>query len=103
VFAVRESLAVVQARGVDIDASSDAQMFFAPAEMVAEGIRAEYQVNRPARKIMQRHTGAEELRRIYHDVLDTGRQLGVAMPHLEALGGAVDAWRAPIPARDRAG
>jgi len=25
------------------------------------------------------------------------------MPHLEALGGAVDAWRAPIPARDRAG
>lgn len=103
VFAVRESLAVVQARGVDIDASSDAQMFFAPAEMVAEGIRAEYQVNRPARKIMKCHTGAEELRRIYHDVLDTGRQLGVTMPHLEALGGAVDAWRAPIPARDRAG
>ena len=92
VLAVREALNVVRARGVDVDVFPDAASFFAPEGLVAEGIRAEYQTNLPARKIMQRHTGAEELRRIFHDVLDTGRALGVETPHLDALIPAVDAW-----------
>ena len=92
VLAVRDALNVVRVRGVDVDAFSDAATFFAPEALVAEGIRAEYQTNLPARKIMQRHTGADELRRIFHDVLNTGRALGVPTPHLDALTPAVDAW-----------
>jgi len=34
---------------------------------------------------MERHTRGEELRGIYFDVLDTGRELGVDMPVLESL------------------
>jgi hypothetical protein len=34
---------------------------------------------------MERHTRGEELRRIYFDVLDTGRELAVDMPVLESL------------------
>ena len=83
VFAVRDALAVVQARGVDPCSVPDVQMFFAPEREVAEGIRALYASDRAARKIMERHTGREELQRIYHDVLYTGRQLGVQMPTLE--------------------
>jgi len=99
VLAARDALAVVRARGVNIDDSSDAQMFLAPAGAVAEGIHAEYQTNPAARKIMQRHNGGDELTRVYHDVLDTGRQLNVPMPHLEALRDAVDAWRATASTR----
>lgn len=99
VLAARDALAVVRARGVNIDDSPDAQMFLAPATAVAEGIQAEYRSNSAARKIMQRHNGGEELTRIYHDVLDTGRQLNVPMPHLEALCKAVDAWRATASTR----
>ena len=99
VLAARDALAVVRARGIVIDDSPDAQMFLAPAEAVAQAIYAEYQTNPAARKIMQRHNGGEELTRIYHDVLDTGRQLQVSIPHLEALADAVDAWRSPASTR----
>jgi hypothetical protein len=67
------------------------QMFFAPEREVAEGIRVPYASDRAARKIMERHTGREELQQIYHDVLDTGRKLRVAMPTLEPLEPFVDA------------
>jgi len=40
---------------------------------------------------MERHTRGEELRRIYFDVLDTGRELGVDMPVLESLRSFVEA------------
>jgi hypothetical protein len=42
---------------------------------------------------MERHTRGEELRRIYFDVLDTGRELGVDMPVLESLRSFVQALR----------
>jgi len=34
---------------------------------------------------MERRTGGEELRRIYYDVLVSGRELGVQLPVLEPL------------------
>ena len=98
-LAARDALAVVRARGVNVDDMPDAQLFFGPSASVAEGIRAEYQTNPAARKIMQRHNGGDELTRIYRDVLDTGLQLNVAMPHLAALRDAVDAWRAKASTR----
>ena len=92
VLAVRDALAVVAARGVDPGSVPDVQMFFAPEREVAEGIRVLYASDPAARKIMERHTGREELRRIYRDVLNTGRELGVTMPTLEPLEPFVEAF-----------
>ena len=97
VLAVRDALAVVEARGVDPRSVPDVQMFFAPEREVAEGIRALYASDRAARKIMRRHTGREELQRIYRDVLSTGRKLGVKMPTLEPLEPFVDAFSIQRP------
>ena len=94
VLAVRDALAVVKARGVEVTAILDAQPFFAPPEAVAAGIREQYRVDRAARKIMERHTAHDELQHIYFDVLATGRELRVEMPTLAAL--------APYVARARA-
>ena len=94
VLAVRDALAVVRARGVDVQAQPDAQMFAAPEQVVGQGIKELYKADHAARRIMERHTGREELTRIYSDVVTTGRELGVAMPALEALGPFVVAWAA---------
>jgi len=85
VLAVREALAIVKARGVDVAAIVDAQPFFAPAEAVAASIREMYRVDRAARKIMERHTAHDELQHIFFDVLQTGRDLGVNVPTMKAL------------------
>ena len=92
VLAVRDALEVVRARGVDIDTLPDAQMFAAPEQMVAQGIKDLYEADRAARRIMQRHTGGEELKRIYADVVATGRELGVDMPVLEPLGSFIETY-----------
>ena len=42
----------------------------------------------------------EEMKRYYFDVLETGVELGVAMPHLGALRERID-WRAGNLARSR--
>lgn len=88
----REALEVCRARGVAVERIPDAATFYAPAEAVAVVIHDFYATNLPARRILERHTGVEELKRIYTDVVATGQQLGVAMPRLTALGPAVDAW-----------
>jgi len=43
---------------------------------------------------MERHTGREELRRIYLDVLQTGRELEVEMPVLAPLAPYVENFAA---------
>ena len=91
VLAVRDALAVVRARGVDVEAQPGAQMFAAPERVVAQSIKELYEVDRAARRIMERHTGGVELARIYSDVVSTGRELGVGMPALEPLGPFVGA------------
>ncbi|MGZ4219914.1 MAG: ketopantoate reductase family protein [Solirubrobacteraceae bacterium] len=90
VLAVRDAFGVVKARGVDPSSVPDAQMFMAPEHEVALGIKQLYTVDRAARKIMERHTGGAELKRIYGDVLASGRSLGVRMPTLEECGPFVD-------------
>ena len=92
VLAVRDALAVVRARGVNVDALPEAQMFAAPEQIVAQGIKDLYEADRAARRIMQRHTGGEELKRIYADVVATGRELGVDMPVLEPLGSFIETY-----------
>ena len=46
--------------------------------------------NLPARKIMETHTAVDELQVIYRDVLKTGEELGVPMPHYLSLKSFVD-------------
>lgn len=94
ILAGREALEVCRARGVAVERIPDATTFFAPADAVAVGIRDFYATNLPARRILERHTGVEELKRIYADVVATGARLGVPMPRLTELGPAVDAWTA---------
>jgi len=88
----REALEVCRARGVAVEQIPDAATYYAPAAAVAVGIHDFYSTNLPARKILERHAGVEELKRIYADVVATGRQLGVATPRLIELGPAVEAW-----------
>jgi 2-dehydropantoate 2-reductase len=92
ILAGREALDICRLRGVDVERIRDAATFFAPADAVAIGIHDFYTTNLPARRILERHTGAEELKRIYADVVATGAQLGVATPRLTELGPAVAAW-----------
>jgi 2-dehydropantoate 2-reductase len=88
----REALEVCRARGVAVDQVPDAATFYAPAEAVAVGIHDFYATNLPARRILERHTGVDELKRIYADVVASGRELGVAMPRLTELEPVVEAW-----------
>jgi 2-dehydropantoate 2-reductase len=92
ILAGREALEICRARGVAVDAIPDAATFYAPAAPVAVHIHDFYATNLPARKILERHTGVEELKRIFGDVVATGRRLGVALPRLTELEPAVEAW-----------
>jgi 2-dehydropantoate 2-reductase len=92
ILAGREALEVCRARGVAVERIPDAATFYAPAAAVAVGIHDFYARNVAARRILERHTGVEELKRICRDVVATGRQLGVAMPRLTELEPAVEAW-----------
>lgn len=92
ILTAREALEVCRARGVAVEGIPDAATFFAPPETAAAGIHDFYATNLPARRILERHTGVEELKRVYSDVVATGERLGVPMPRLTALRPAVEAW-----------
>jgi hypothetical protein len=92
VLAVREALSVVAARGVAVEQVPEARMWFAPEAAVAQAIFTQYQCDAAARRIMQRHTGGAELALIVHDVVETGRGLGVSTPLLDQLIPTVDAY-----------
>lgn len=99
ILAGREALAVCRARGVDVDAFEDASAFYLPAWLGAIAIWFMMKSNMPTRKIMETHTALDELRAIYSDVLRTGEELQVAMPHLAALRNHVEQAQALQPTR----
>jgi 2-dehydropantoate 2-reductase len=90
ILAGREALAVCQARGVDVKAFDDAKAFYQPAWLGAAVVWFMMKTNGPARKIMERHTAVDELQRMYCDLLQTGEQLQVPMPHYKSLQPHVD-------------
>jgi 2-dehydropantoate 2-reductase len=90
ILAGREALAVCQARGVDVRAYDDAKAFYQPAWLGAAVVWLMMKTNGLARKIMERHTAVDELQRMYHDLLQTGEQLMVPMPHYKSLQPYVD-------------
>ncbi len=89
VWAIREALDVVAARGVDVKSYPDARgVLNIPAWLA--GLAAIYGVRfteKGRRLLGASHfaNSPEEMKRYYCDVLKTGESLGVAMPHLAAL------------------
>ena len=90
ILAGREALAVCQARGVDVKAYDDAKAFYQPAWLGAAAVWLMMKTNGPARRSWRRHTAVDELQHMYCDLLQTGEQLLVPMPHYKSLQPYVD-------------
>lgn len=90
ILAGREALAVCQARGVDVKSFDDAKSFYLPAWLGATAVWFMMKTNLLARKIMETHTAVDELQVMYRDVLKSGEELKVSMPHYLSLKEYVD-------------
>jgi 2-dehydropantoate 2-reductase len=89
VWAIREALDVVAARGVDLKSYPDAKSVLNIPPWLA-GLPVFFAVRfteKGRRLLLGSHFAhsPDEMRRYYFDVLHTGEKLGVAMPHLRAL------------------
>ncbi len=96
VAATREALQVAAARGVNLEQYPDARSVLRTPPWVA-WLALGYSVRFTARG--RRLLGAshfdhspEEMKRYYFDVLNTGEELGVAMPHLSSLRQRIEAY-----------
>lgn len=87
----REAMDVCRARGVDVDKIEEARPFLSSPLVTAPFVRRVITRDVTTRTAQTQPDYAPEFRRIYHDVVETGRQLGVRTPHLDAYGPYVDA------------
>jgi 2-dehydropantoate 2-reductase len=85
ILAGRETLAICERRGVDVKAFEDAKAFYQPAWLGASAFWFIMKTNRSARKIVETHTAVQELQRMYRDVLRSGEEMNVPMPHYLSL------------------
>ena len=89
VQAVREALAVVAARGVNPDNYPEARgALNTPLWLAALAAVAGVRLTEKGRRLLRAghfSNSAEEMKRFYFDVLNTGQSLGVPMPHMSAL------------------
>jgi 2-dehydropantoate 2-reductase len=90
ILAGREAMDICAARGVDVRKIADARMFVTPPLVVAPLMRRA--LTQPfARRMAQTHPDyAAEFRRIFDEVVETGHQLNVPTPHLDAYRPYVD-------------
>jgi len=101
VLAVREALGVAAARGVRLESYPDARSIlnmpiWLAALAAAYGIRFT-EKGRRLLKASHFDNSADEMKRFYFDVLNTGESRGVVMPHLSALREGIERY----PARKR--
>jgi 2-dehydropantoate 2-reductase len=101
VRAVRDALNVLAARGVNPGSYPDARSVLKTPTWLA-ALAGAYSVRfteKGRRLLSASHfaNSAEEMKRFYFDVLNTGESLGVAMPHLAALRGRIESY----PAKQR--
>jgi len=97
-WAIREALDVVAARGVDLKHYPDAKRILNMPFWLA-GLAARYAIlfTEKGRRILKASHFAyspDEMKRYYLDVLHTGENLGVAMPHLSALREKIESYPA---------
>jgi len=89
VYAVRDSLEVLKARGVDVAKYADAKPYLQePVDEYAANYANSILNTRYGQRVMEAgHFGSSpgEMKRFYFDALRTGEQLGIHMPHLSAL------------------
>ena len=97
-LATREALKVVAARGVDLKYYPDAKSILNMPAWLA-GLAAIYAIRftEKGRRLLRASHFAyspEEMKRYYFDVLNTGENLGVAMPRLSALREKIEGYTA---------
>jgi len=90
-LAGREAMDICAARGVDVRRMEDARMFVTAPLVVAPLMRRA--LNQPMTRRMSQTQPeyAAEFRHIYDEVIETGHQLNVPTPHLDAYRSYVDA------------
>lgn len=98
VWAAREALGVVAARGVNPENYPDARRVLNTPTWLA-GLAGAWGIRfteKGQRLLRASHfaSSAEEMKRFYFDVLNTGESLGVAMPHLAALRERIESYPA---------
>ncbi|HYA00907.1 MAG TPA: 2-dehydropantoate 2-reductase N-terminal domain-containing protein [Candidatus Binatia bacterium] len=89
VSCAREALAVVAARGVDVEHYPEARtILHTPGWVAAAGYAGQLLLTSSGRRVIRAghfQGNDEEMRRFYLDVLETGERLRVPVPHLAAL------------------
>ncbi len=89
-LAGHEAMEICSARGVDVRKMEDAKMFVTSPLVVAPLMRRAL-AQSMTRRLSQTHPEyAPEFRQIFDEVLETGRQLNVPTPHLDAYRPYVD-------------
>jgi 2-dehydropantoate 2-reductase len=81
----REAMDVCRARGVDVGKVEEARPFLSPPLLTAPIMRRMITRDLTTRMTQTSPEYAPEFRRIYHDVVETGRQSHVPTPHLDAF------------------
>jgi 2-dehydropantoate 2-reductase len=88
-LAIREALHVVAARGVDLERYPDAKRVLnTPVWLASLAVIYGIRFTKKGRRLLGASHFAhspEEMKRYYFNVLNTGKSLGVAMPHLSSL------------------
>ena len=96
VRAVREALDVVAARGVNPGSYPEARSVLnMPTWLACLAAASGIRLTEKGRRLLRAShfaNSAEEMKRFYFDVLNTGERLGVAMPHLAALRERVESY-----------
>lgn len=94
--AIRDGLAVAEARGVQIPTRPEAQMYFAPEYRVATSMYDLLREDTAMQRILHRHISSADVRRIYKDLISTARALDVSVPVLERLAASVEPQLAAV-------
>jgi len=89
VRAVKDALAVLERRGVDVWSYPDTRLYAMPDEEKAAAKLHQMIVGLPHYERTRQHshfdTSPKEMQRFYLDVVETGEELGVPMPYLGPL------------------
>ncbi|MHB8065386.1 MAG: ketopantoate reductase family protein [Ruminiclostridium sp.] len=85
VLCVREALQICKRRGVNTSLFTDAKLFSMPSWIVAFGFWTMMKTDEPARRALELYKGADELKRIYFEVLKTGEKLKVDTSNLKSM------------------
>jgi hypothetical protein len=96
VWSVREALDVVAARGVNPESYPEARSVLnTPTWLACLAAAWGIRFTEKGRRLLKAShfaNSAEEMKRFYFDVLNTGQRLGVPMPHLSGLREKIESY-----------